>query len=118
MIFYGPKEAPGVKELGQKSPEPSTRVEGTPYPLGRAPCLMDDSETPPGVRPTPKIPINTETPRKKPRSGVSPVQASVGMKNLSRHRSGTLPEGETITDGHLYHLDALLGEEGVVHPRG
>ena len=33
MIFYGPKEAPGVKELGQKSPGPSTRVGGAPYPL-------------------------------------------------------------------------------------
>ena len=37
MIFYGPKESSGVKELGQKSPEPSTRVEGAPYPTGRAP---------------------------------------------------------------------------------
>jgi len=34
MIFYGPKEAPGVKELGQKSPEPSTRVEGAPLSRG------------------------------------------------------------------------------------
>ena len=46
MIFYGPKEAPGVKELGQKSPGPSTRVEGAPYPLGAPPYLVDDSETP------------------------------------------------------------------------
>ena len=45
-IFYGPKEAPRVKELGQKSPEPSMRVEGEPYPPRRAPCLVDDSETP------------------------------------------------------------------------
>ena len=40
MIFYGPKEAPEVKELGQKSPEASTRVEGM------LPYLVDDSETP------------------------------------------------------------------------
>ena len=46
MIFYGPKEASRVKELGQKSPEPSTRVEGVPYPLGSPPYLVDDSETP------------------------------------------------------------------------
>ena len=37
MIFYGPKEAPGVKELGQKSPEPSMRVEGASNPLGTPP---------------------------------------------------------------------------------
>ena len=40
MIFYGLKEAPEVEELAQKSPEPSTRVVGTP------PYLVDDSETP------------------------------------------------------------------------
>ena len=45
-VFYGPKEASGVKELAQKSPEPSTRVEGAPYPLGFSPYLVDDSETP------------------------------------------------------------------------
>ena len=46
MIFYGPKEAPGVKELGQKSLEPSTRVGVRPTPLGMGPYLVDDSETP------------------------------------------------------------------------
>ena len=46
MIFYGPKEAQGVKELGRKSLEPSMRVEGAPYPLGASPYLMDESETP------------------------------------------------------------------------
>ena len=28
MIFYGPKEAPGAKELDQKSPKLTTRLEG------------------------------------------------------------------------------------------
>ena len=46
MTFYGPKEAPGVKELGQKSPEPSTRVGAALHPLGVGPYLVDDSETP------------------------------------------------------------------------
>jgi len=36
------------------------------------------------VKPTPKIPINTETPKKKPRLGVPPPQASVATKNQSR----------------------------------
>ena len=37
MIFYGPKQAPRVKELGQKSPGLPTRVGGAPYPPGRLP---------------------------------------------------------------------------------
>ena len=32
--------------MDQKSPDPSTRVEGAPYPLGSAPYLVADSETP------------------------------------------------------------------------
>ena len=37
MIFYGPKEAPRVKELGQKSPGPSTRVGARLPPWARPP---------------------------------------------------------------------------------
>ena len=70
------------------------------------------------VRLTPKIPINTKTPRKKPRSGVSPPQACLGTKNQSGARSGTLPEGETITGRHLHHPGGPHDEEGVVHPQG
>ena len=40
------------------------------------------------------------------------------MKNQSGARSGTLPEGEIITGGHLRHPYGLHDEEGVVHPRG
>ena len=39
-IFYGPKEDPGVKELRQKSPGPSTRVGARPREAGAPPCLM------------------------------------------------------------------------------
>ena len=52
------------------------------------------------------------------RSGVPPPQASIATKNLSGARSGTLPEGESITGGHLHHPGALHDEGGVVHPRG
>ena len=45
MIFYGPKEDPGVKELGQKSPGLSMRVGGTPTPPGAPAYLVDDSGT-------------------------------------------------------------------------
>ena len=52
------------------------------------------------------------------RSGVPPPQASVATKNQSRPCSGTLPEGGSLTGGHLHHPGALHDEEGVVHPRG
>ena len=73
---------------------------------------------PPNLFPMPKIPINIETPEKKPRSGVPPPQASVATKNQSAPCSGTLPEGGSLTGGHLHHPGALHDEEGVVHPRG
>ena len=52
------------------------------------------------------------------RSGVLPPQTSVATKNLSGARSGTLPEGGSLTGGHLHHPDALHDKEGVVHPQG
>ena len=52
------------------------------------------------------------------RSGVPPPQASVATKNLLGPCSGTLPEGGSITGGHVHHPGALHDEEGVVHPRG
>src|SRR3990170_251889 len=70
------------------------------------------------VIPTLKNPINRETIRNNPRSEVLPPQASVAMKNQSRHCSGTLSEGEIITGGHLHHPGGHHDEEVVVHPRG
>ena len=52
------------------------------------------------------------------RSGVPLPQASVATKNQSGPCSGTLPEGGSLTGGHLHHPGALHDEEGVVHPRG
>ena len=52
------------------------------------------------------------------RSGDLPPQASVATKNQSGPCSGTLPEGGSLTGGHLHHPGALHDEEGVVHPRG
>jgi hypothetical protein len=51
-------------------------------------------------------------------SRVPPPQASVASKNLSGARYGTLPEGGSLTGGHLHHPGALHDEEGVVQPRG
>ena len=61
MIFYGPKEAPEVEELGQNSPESSARVEAAPYPPRARPLSHGQPGDPPDVKPTPKIPINRET---------------------------------------------------------
>ena len=117
MNFYGPEEAPEAKELGQKSHEASRRVKGVPYPLGVPSGLVGSSWTP-DLFLTPKITINIETPRNKLRLGVPPPQASIATKNQSGAHFGTLPEGETITGGHLHYPSALHDEEGVVLPRG
>ena len=85
---------------------------------GHAPLACGPLEHSPDVIPMPNILINIETLEKKPRSGVPPPQASRATKNQSGARSGTLPEGETITGGHLHHPGGLHDEEGVVHPRG
>ena len=66
----------------------------------------------------PYIPIYPKTSRTENRSGVPPPQASVATKNQSGPYSGTLPEGDPITGGHLHHPGAINDEEGVVHPRG
>ena len=116
--FLWTKRSPRSKRVG---PEESRAVHeggGAPYPPRRVPLSPGRLGDPPDVRPMPKIPINTETPRKQPRSGVPPPQASVATKNQLGPCSGTLPEGGSITGGHLHHLGALHDEEGVVHPRG
>ena len=64
------------------------------------------------------IPIYPKTIEEQDRSGVPPPQASVATKNQSGPCSGTLPEGGTLTGGHLHHPGTLQDEEGVVHPRG
>ena len=66
----------------------------------------------------PYIPTYRKTSRTEDRSGVPPPQASVATKNQSGPCSGTLPEGGSLTGGHLHHPGALHDEEGVVHPRG
>ena len=61
-IFYGPKEDPGVNELGQKSLKPSTRVGARPTPWAR-PLPRGHLGDPPDLFPMPKPLIYTETPR-------------------------------------------------------
>ena len=118
VIFYGPKETPEASRKDQKPHKEATSLGGAPSTLGRAEQACRSLVGPLDVKPMPNIPINRETPQKKPRSEVPPPQASRATKNQSGARSGTLPEGETITRGHLHHPGGLHDEEGVVHPRG
>ena len=78
----GPEESRGDEKGGRRAHPPRKR----PLPCR---CLM----VPPYFKLTPKIPINPETPRKKPRSGVPLPQDSVAKKNQSGARSASCWRG-------------------------
>ena len=108
---------PGDLEFTSEEPRGGQEIGGHP-PTGRAPLSRGPFE---------HLPTNffrlysTTYPKNidsEDRSGVLPPQASVNTKNLLGAHSGTLPEGEPITGGHLHHPGALHDEEGVVLPRG
>ena len=63
-------------------------------------------------------PKYSKTLQGRPRSEVPLPQGLCIHEIQSRPRSGTLPEGEIITSGHLHHPDGHHDEEGVVHLRG
>ena len=94
-----------------------TRVGGAPTPQAR-PLPRGAPVALPTYPLHPYIPTYPKTFEEQNISGVPPPQASVATKNQSGPCSGTLPEGEPITGGHLHHPDALHDEEGVVLPRG
>ena len=85
---------------------------------GRAPCLVGPSSTSQPTCFAYIFPYTLKPSKNKDRSGVPPPQASVATKNQSRPCFGTLPEGGSLTGGHLHHPGGLHDEEGVVHPRG
>ena len=60
------------------------------------------------------MPTYPKTIKNQDRSGVPLPQASIATKNQPGPRSGTLPEGDPITGGHLHHPVAIHDEEGVV----
>src|SRR3954463_4579855 len=66
----------------------------------------------------PYIPSYPKPSRTEDISRFPPPQASRATKNQSGPLSGTLPEGGSISGGHLHHPGAIHDEEGVVHPRG
>ena len=91
---------------------------GAPTPLGRAPLPRGAPVAPPTYPLHPYILTYPKTSRTEDRSRVPPPQASIATKNQLGPCSGTLPEGDPITGGHLHHPGAIHDEEGVVHPRG
>ena len=104
-------EGPEGEGIGHKTP-------GRAWALVRAPVAYTHLEAHLCVKPTQNSSIYTRTSKKKPRSEVLPPQASIATRNQSRPCSGTLPEGGTITGGHLNHPGGHHNEEGVVHPWG
>ena len=96
--------------------------EATRWPRGR------EARLPPGCAPTLVAPmtdffrlyisIYLKNIGEHNRSGVSPPQAFVATKTQSGPCFGTLPEGGSLTGGHLHHPGTLHDKEGVVHPRG
>ena len=113
-VIFGTEAIQETWSRRQGSFEEATRQGGAPYPPGRGPHprgpLTDFFRL--------YISIYPKTIGEQNRSGVPPPQASVATKNQSRPCSGTLPEGGSLTGGHLQHPCALHDEEGVVHPRG
>ena len=116
-VIFGRKATGWTWTQHQEPREVLTRVGGAPSPLGTPPASWGPV-APPTYSFHPYIPSYPKPSRTEDRSGVPPPQASVATKNLSGARSGTLPEGDPITGGHLHHPDAIHDEEGVVHPRG
>ena len=112
-VIFGRKATRWTWSGRQERREVLTRVGGAPTPWGTLPTSW-----PPFGPPTyffhPYIPTYPKTSRTEDRSGVPPPQASVATKNLSGACSGTLPEGDPITGGHLHHPGAIHDEEGVV----
>ena len=85
---------------------------GARPPPGRAPLPRGASVAPPTYPLHPYIPTYPKTSRIEDRSGVPLPQASVATKNQLGPCFGTLPEGGTLTGGHLHHPGALHDEEG------
>ena len=106
-IGVGPEESQAAHEGGGRAHPPGRAV----HPRGPLVAPLTDFFRL-------YIPIYPKTIREQNRSGVPPPQAFVATKTQSGPCSGTLPEGGSLTDGHLHHPGALHDEEGVVHPRG
>ena len=108
---------PGDLEFTSEEPRGGHEIGGRP-PYWARPLSRGPLEHPPTDFFRLYKPTYPKTIKNQDRTGVPPPQASVATKNLSGACSGTLPEWEPVTGGHLHHPGALHDEEGVVHPRG
>ena len=113
-VIFGTEAIQETWSRCQGSFKEATRQGGAPYPPGRAPTLMSPMTDFFRLY----MSIYPKNIGEQNRSGVPPPQASVASKNQLGPCSGTLPEGGSLTGGHLHHPGALHDEEGVVHPRG
>ena len=117
-VIFGTEAIQGTWSAHQGSNEGGTRQGGTPTPWACPPPSWAPCGSPDLLLSPIYISIYPKNIGEQNRSGVPPPQASVATKNQSGPCSGTLPEGGTLTGGHLHHPGALHDEEGVVHPRG
>ena len=112
-VIFGRKATQGTWSARQGRYGLPTRA-----PPRHAPLPCGAPVAPPTYPLHPYILLYPKTSRTEDRSGVPLPQASVATKNQSGPCSGTLPEGDPITGGHLHHPGAIHDDEGVVHPRG
>ena len=118
IVIFGMEAIQKTWSRRHGSFEVATRQGGAPYPPGRAPHPRGPLVAPLADFFRLYMSIYPKNIKEHNRSGVPQPQASVATKNQSGPCSGTLPEGESITGGHLHHPGALHDEEGVVLPRG
>ena len=116
-VIFGTNMIRETWSTSQGSFKEARRYEGAPTPWAR-PLSCGPLEPSPTDFFRLYIPIYPKTIEYEDRLGVPPPQASVATKNQSGPCSGTLPEGESLSGGHLHHPGDLHDEEGVVHPRG
>ena len=116
-IIFGRKATQGTWSARQGRYGLPMRVGGAPTPPS-VPLHRGAPVAPPTYPLHPYILLYPKTSRTEPRSGVPPPQAFVATKNQSGAYSGTLPEGDPTTGGHIHHPGPIHDEEGVVHPRG
>ena len=117
-VIFGTEASQGTWSARKGSFEVATRQGGAPTSPGHAPHPRGPLVAPLTDFFRLYISIYPKTLGEQNRLGVPPPQASVATKNLSGARSGTVPEGGSLTGGHLHHPGALHDEEEVVHPRG
>ena len=115
-VIFGTEAIQETWSKCQVSFEVATRV-GTP-PTWLAPLSRGPLEHPPTDFFHLYKSMYPKNVKDKYRSGGPPPQASIATKNQLGPYSGTLPEGGSLTGGHLHHPGALHDEEGVVHLRG